>query len=141
MRTRRSCWQGRTSAAGRAESTRLGRCWTTAFAPLSHRALPTFFTTNCFKNGVLPVVLDAGTVDALFVEVERSVGFSLTIDLNSRTVTTPSGASHRFEVDDFRRDCLLNGLDEVGLTLQHREEVKAYERRRRKEAPWLFVDQ
>ena len=98
------------------------------------------FYTNFFKNGVLPVVLDAGTVEALFVEVERSVGFSLTIDLNSRTVTTPSGTSHRFEVDDFRRYCLLNGLDEVGLTLQHREEVEAYERRRRKEAPWLFVD-
>lgn len=96
------------------------------------------FYNNCFKNGVLPVVLGADTLDALFDEVERTPGFTLTVDLNTQTVTTPDGASHGFEVDAFRRYCLLHGLDEIGLTLQHREDIKAYERRRSKEAPWLF---
>jgi 3-isopropylmalate/(R)-2-methylmalate dehydratase small subunit len=96
------------------------------------------FYNNCFKNGVLPVALTADTVDALFDEVECTPGFSLTVDLNAQTVTTPAGVSHGFEVDAFRRYCLLNGLDEIGLTLQHRQDIKAYEHRRSKEAPWLF---
>ena len=96
------------------------------------------FFNNAFKNGVLPVVLDAATIDALFVQIEDTPGFTLTVDLRAQTVTTPGGVSHGFEVDEFRKYCLLNGLDDIGLTLQHADAISAYEERRRQEAPWLF---
>ncbi|HHC73323.1 MAG TPA: 3-isopropylmalate dehydratase small subunit [Thiotrichales bacterium] len=104
---------------------------------------PTFadiFYNNCFKNGLLPIVLDAETVDRLFREVEAEEGYALTVDLEAQTLTTPSGEVIPFEVDPFRRHCLLEGLDDIGLTLQHVEEIRAYERRRMEEAPWLFTD-
>jgi 3-isopropylmalate/(R)-2-methylmalate dehydratase small subunit len=97
------------------------------------------FYNNSFKNGLLPIVLDREAVDRLFKECEATPGYKLTIDLAAQSVTTPSGASFRFEVDVFRKHCLLNGLDDIGLTLHHVDEIQAYEQRRRKEAPWLFA--
>jgi 3-isopropylmalate/(R)-2-methylmalate dehydratase small subunit len=97
------------------------------------------FFNNCFKNGLLPIVLDAQTVDGLFKEVAAQEDYALTVDLNAQTVTTPSGQVISFEVDAFRKHCLLNGLDDIGLTLQHVDDIKAYEQRRANEAPWLFV--
>ncbi|MFZ5595074.1 MAG: 3-isopropylmalate dehydratase small subunit [Pseudomonadota bacterium] len=96
------------------------------------------FFNNCFKNGLLPIVLDAATVDKLFKETKTVSGYALTVDLGQQTITTPAGEAIPFEVDAFRRHCLLNGLDDIGLTLQHVDDIKAYEKRRRGEAPWLF---
>lgn len=96
------------------------------------------FFSNCFKNGVLPIVLDAAIMDRLFVAAEASEGYRLNVDLEAQTITTPAGESISFEVDTFRKHCLLNGLDDIGLTLQHADNIHAYEERRRAQAPWLF---
>lgn len=96
------------------------------------------FFNNCFKNGILPIVLDEATVDQLFKEVEASEGYQLSVDLEAQTITTPSGETINFDVDSFRKHCLINGLDDIGLTLQHVDDIKAYEERRKQEAPWLF---
>ena len=96
------------------------------------------FYNNCFKNGLLPIVLDEEVVDKLFKETEASEGYQLTVDLEAKTVTTPSGESFSFDVDDFRRHCLLNGLDDIGVTLEDADTIRAYEEARRKTAPWLF---
>ena len=97
------------------------------------------FYNNSFKNGLLPIVLDEETVDRLFKETEASEGYQLTVDLENKKVVTPSGEEIAFEVDDFRRHCLLNGLDDIGLTLQDADEIKAYEEKRRASSPWLFA--
>jgi len=96
------------------------------------------FYNNCFKNGLLPIVLEEEAVDRLFVEAEAAEGYELTVDLEAQTVTTPSGESFGFEVDNFRRHCLLNGLDDIGVTLEDADAIQAYEDARRKTAPWLF---
>lgn len=96
------------------------------------------FFNNSFKNGLLPIALDEATVDQLFREVEAQEGYRLNIDLEAQTITTPSGMSIAFEVDAFRKYCLLNGLDDIGLTLKHADDIRAYEERRKQEAPWLF---
>jgi 3-isopropylmalate/(R)-2-methylmalate dehydratase small subunit len=96
------------------------------------------FYNNCFKNGILPIVLSEAEVAQLFREVEANEGYQLSVDLEAQSVTTPSGDVFQFEVDPFRKHCLLNGLDDIGLTLQHVDEIKAYEARRKQEAPWLF---
>lgn len=96
------------------------------------------FFSNCFKNGVLPIVLDPARIDALFEAVAATPGYRLTVDLQAQTVTTPDGEVLDFEVDPFRKHCLLEGLDDIGLTLQHADAIRAYEERRRTEAPWLF---
>ncbi|RLQ22877.1 3-isopropylmalate dehydratase small subunit [Seongchinamella sediminis] len=96
------------------------------------------FYNNCFKNGVLPIALDAGTVSRLFAEMYASEGYRLTVDLQSQTVLTPGGESIRFEVDEFRRHCLLEGLDDIGLTLQSADAIRAYEQKARQQSPWLF---
>jgi 3-isopropylmalate/(R)-2-methylmalate dehydratase small subunit len=96
------------------------------------------FYNNSFKNGLLPIVLDEETVDRLFKETEANEGYQLTVDLENQKVVTPSGEEIAFEVDDFRRHCLLNGLDDIGLTLQDADEIKAYEEKRRASSPWLF---
>ena len=96
------------------------------------------FFNNCFKNGILPIVLDAQTVDSLFQAVAVNEGYQLTVDLEAQTITTPEGESIAFEVEEFRKHCLLNGLDDIGLTLQHVDDIRAYETRRGAEAPWLF---
>ncbi|MGF1546701.1 MAG: 3-isopropylmalate dehydratase small subunit [Thiotrichales bacterium] len=96
------------------------------------------FFNNCFKNGVLPIVLGETVVGQLFDEVAAQPGYRLVIDLAAQNVTTPAGAVHGFAVDAFRKHCLLNGLDDIGLTLQHAAEIRAYESRRGVSAPWLF---
>ncbi len=96
------------------------------------------FYNNCFKNGLLPIVLKEEEVDQLFKEVEANEGYELTVDLANQKVKTPSGTEFEFEVDAFRKHCLLNGLDDIGLTLQESDSIKAYEEKRMKQAPWLF---
>ena len=96
------------------------------------------FFNNCFKNGLLPVALSEKQVDRLFKEVDTTVGYSLTVDLEKQTITTPDGELIDFDVDAFRKHCLLNGLDDIGLTLQHIDEIKAYEKNRQQQTPWLF---
>jgi 3-isopropylmalate/(R)-2-methylmalate dehydratase small subunit len=97
------------------------------------------FCNNCFKNGLLPIVLPDSQVDRLFHDVAAFPGFRLVIDLGAQTVAYPDGSQvFAFEVDSFRRHCLLNGLDDIGLTLQHVDEIKAFEAKRRIEQPWLF---
>ncbi len=96
------------------------------------------FYNNCFKNGLLPIVLSEQQVDQLFKEVVATEGYQLTVDLDKQVVITPSGEEMAFEVDAFRKHCLLNGLDDIGLTLQYADDIAAYEKRRRQETPWLF---
>ena len=96
------------------------------------------FFNNCFKIGLLPVVLDAVILDRLFEEVKATKGYRLTVDLQEQTVTTPQHEAYPFAVDAFRKQCLLNGLDEIGLTLQHAGKIKQFEQKRRNEQPWLF---
>ncbi len=97
------------------------------------------FANNCLKNGLLPVVLETSVVDALFQAVEATPGYRLTIDLEAQTVLTPEGRTQRFAIDPFRKYCLLSGLDEIGLTLQKADQIKAYEEKRRQLEPWLFA--
>ena len=96
------------------------------------------FFNNSFKSGLLPIALDSAQVDSLFAEVAANEGYSLDINLNEQKVTTPNGAVFMFEIDKFRKHCLLNGLDDIGLTLQHADEIWDYEKGRRQAAPWLF---
>ncbi|WP_298610155.1 3-isopropylmalate dehydratase small subunit [uncultured Thiothrix sp.] len=96
------------------------------------------FFNNSFKSGLLPIYLDASIVDRLFKEVEANQGYQLTIDLAAQHVITPSGEKLAFEIDAFRKFCLLNGLDDIGLTLQHASDIQAYESKRKQTAPWLF---
>ena len=96
------------------------------------------FFNNCFKNGVLPIILTEEVVDRLFSEIGAHNGYSLHIDLDAQTIRTPSGETFVFDVDPFRKHCLINGLDDVALTLQHAEDIKHYEQKRQSEAPWLF---
>ena len=96
------------------------------------------FFNNSFKNGLLPIALDAAHIEQIFREVEGFPGYQLTVDLPEQKVITPSGQAFDFSIDDFRKYCLLHGLDDIGLTLQHADEIRAYETRRKQEAPWLF---
>jgi 3-isopropylmalate/(R)-2-methylmalate dehydratase small subunit len=94
------------------------------------------FFNNCFKNGILPIVLSTELVDKLFNEMTE--GYQLSIDLETQTITTPSGEKIGFNVDENRRYRLMNGLDDIALSLQHADKIKAYETQRAKRAPWLF---
>lgn len=96
------------------------------------------FYNNCFKNGLLPIVLSEAEVDALFVELYANEGFRLTVNLEKQEVASADGGVSTFEIDDFRKYCLLNGLDDIGLTLKEADKIRAYEARRQQEAPWLF---
>jgi len=97
------------------------------------------FFNNCFKNGLLPVVLKDAEVDRIFHDVAAFPGFRLTVDLAQQLVAYPdTSRAFRFEIDPFRKHCLLNGLDEIGLTLRHAEKIRAFEARRKAEQPWLF---
>ncbi len=96
------------------------------------------FFGNCFKCGLLPIVLAPEVVADLFREVDATPGYMLAIDLAAQQVTTPSGRVLPFEVDEFRKHCLLNGLDDIGLTLSDADAIRAYEQRRREREPWLF---
>lgn len=97
------------------------------------------FYNNCFKNGMLPVVLSENEVDELFNECFATEGYQLTIDLPNQTVISPSGKEYRFEVDAFRKHCLLNGLDDIGLTLQESDKITAFEEKAKNERPWVFA--
>ena len=115
-----------------------------ALADYGFRALiaPSYadiFFNNCYKNGLLPIVLSESEVGRLFDQVAAFPGFRLTIDLERQSVTTPDGSTaFAFEVEPFRKHCLLNGLDEIGLTLTHADEIAAFEAKRKIEQPWLF---
>lgn len=97
------------------------------------------FFNNCFKIGLLPIVLDAAIVEKLFCEVEATEGYRLAVDLEGQSVTTPEGESFSFDIDPFRKHCLLNGLDEIGLTLQLADKIRLFEEQHRAAYPWLFA--
>ncbi len=96
------------------------------------------FFNNCFKNGILPIVIDRKTVDELFREVEAQEGYALTVDLEKQAIIRPSGNTISFNVDSFRKYCLLNGLDDIGLTLQDAGDITAFEKRWKEVSPWYF---
>lgn len=96
------------------------------------------FFNNCFKNALLPIVLDESLVDGLFKDVAANEGYELTINLAEQKIVKPNGEEIAFEVDAFRKHCLLNGLDDIGLTLQDSQDIKDYESKRSQQAPWLF---
>lgn len=98
------------------------------------------FFNNSFKNGMLPVILGEQEVDELFKECEATVGFTLTVDLAQQKVITPSGKEYLFEVDAFRKHCLLNGLDDIGLTLQDSDKIRAFEEKAKADRPWVFKE-
>ena len=97
------------------------------------------FFNNCFKNGVLPIVLPAAVVDELFAQCEGTEGYRLKVDLAAQAITRPDGQAIAFEVDPFRKECLLNGWDDIGLTLRHADKIRAFEDRRRAEHPYYFA--
>ena len=96
------------------------------------------FYNNCFKNGLLPVILTEQQVDLLFKEMDAFEGYQLTIDLVAQQVIRPNGESFDFDIDEFRKDCLVKGLDEIGLTLQSADAIKEYEKARAVNHPWVF---
>jgi len=96
------------------------------------------FYNNCFKNGVLPVVLSAEQVDALFAELYANEGFSVTVDLAAKELQLPDDRRWSFEVEDYRRQCLLEGLDDIGVTLRSEDAIRRYEASTRARSPWLF---
>lgn len=96
------------------------------------------FYNNSFKNGLLPIVLKEEDISELFVQVEQNPGYQLTVDLQAQTVTRPDGKQYSFEVDGFRKHCLLNGLDDIGLTLEDAESIRAFEVGYKRDNPWLF---
>ncbi len=98
------------------------------------------FFNNCFKNGILPIVMDAATVERLFRATEATDRYALTVDLAAQTLVTPEGETIPFDVESGRKRRLLEGLDDIGLTLEHADDIRAYEARRREEAPWLFSE-
>ena len=97
------------------------------------------FFNNCFKNGLLPIVLDKAIISALFGEVEANEGYQLEVDLQQQLITKPDGSSIPFSVDEFRKHCLLNGLDDIGLTLKDAEKIRSFEDNWRNSAPWYFT--
>lgn len=97
------------------------------------------FFNNCYKNGILPIVASSEQVDALFKACLTNEGYTLSVDLVSQTVTTPSGESFSFEITPTRKHNLLNGLDEIGLTLQHADDIRAFEEKHKQSQPWLFA--
>ena len=97
------------------------------------------FFNNCFKNGILPIVLPAEEIDVIFAQVEATTGYKLTIDLAAQQVVRPDGKALPFAVDAFRKECLLNGWDDIGLTLRHADLIKRFEEQRRVTQPWLFA--
>ena len=97
------------------------------------------FFNNSFKVGLLPIVLRENIVEQIFREVDLNVGYSLAVNLEDQTITTPAGEVYTFDIDSFRKENLLNGLDEIGLTLQYAGKIKEFENKKRIEQPWLFA--
>ncbi len=98
------------------------------------------FYNNCFKNGILPVILAKDAIDKLFAEVKSAKKFELTVDLEKQQINLPTGEVQDFDIEAFRKECLLNGLDDIGLTLEKADLIRAYEKQRSKDCPWLFED-
>ncbi len=96
------------------------------------------FYNNCFKNGMLPIVLDKATVSELFDEVAAQSGYELEVDLENQVIAKPGGQRIPFELDDFRKKCLLEGLDEIGLSLKSAEQIRRFEEQHRQRQPWMF---
>lgn len=96
------------------------------------------FFNNTSKNGILAIKLDENIVERMFTEVKAQPGYQLTVDLEAELITMPSGNTVAFDIDPFKKHCLLNGLDDIGLTLQHTDEIQNYEQNRQKQSPWLF---
>lgn len=116
--------------------------WALAEYGFSTIIAPSFadiFYNNCFKNGMLPIILDAKQVDDLFTACQNDEGFVLSIDLPTQKITTNTSEVYDFEVDAFRKHCLISGLDDIGLTLAHKDAIAAYEESLRQTRPWLFV--
>lgn len=97
------------------------------------------FFSNTSKNGILAIALDELLIDKLFEQVEATPGYQLKVDLPEQTITLPDGEIITFEIGGFKKHCLLEGLDDIGLTLQHTADIEAYEEKRKQEAPWLFT--
>ena len=97
------------------------------------------FFSNSYKNGILPIVASPAIVDQLFRECEAQKGYKLRVDLETQTVRNPAGEWFQFDITPHRKHCLLNGLDEIGLTLQHADEIKAFEAKHKAAQPWLFA--
>jgi 3-isopropylmalate/(R)-2-methylmalate dehydratase small subunit len=97
------------------------------------------FYNNSLKNGLLLIKFDSKVVDQLLRETQATEGYRLAVDLEQQTVTTPGGESFGFDIDPFRKHCMLNGFDDIGLTLEHADEIKAFEEKHRREQPWLFT--
>ncbi len=97
------------------------------------------FFNNCFKNGILPIVLDEAVIDGLFPKATGDQAMEMTVDLDAQELRLGDGESISFEVDEFRKHCLLEGLDDIGLTLRHSDEIKDFEEKRREQAPWVFA--
>jgi 3-isopropylmalate/(R)-2-methylmalate dehydratase small subunit len=96
------------------------------------------FFNNCYKNGIVPIVLPAAQIEALFQQVEAAPGYTLVVDLVAQAVIRPDGYGVPFEIDNFRKECLINGWDDIGLTLRHSEKIREFEEKRRISQPWLF---
>ncbi len=97
------------------------------------------FYNNCFKNGILPIVVDADTLKKLMSEIDANEGVEFTVDLENQAVTTPAGTSVSFEIDGFRKHNLLNGLDDIGLTLKQADKIDTYESKHKEKFPWLWA--
>ena len=97
------------------------------------------FFNNCYKNGIVPIVLPAAEVEALFRQVEATPGYKLVVDLPAQAVIRPDGYGIPFQVDTFRKECLINGWDDIGLTLRHAGKIREFEENRRTSQPWLFA--
>ncbi|MED5508707.1 MAG: 3-isopropylmalate dehydratase small subunit [Pseudomonadota bacterium] len=96
------------------------------------------FFSNTSKNGILAITLEEKLIDKLFAQEEATPGYQLKVDLPAQTITLPDGETIEFEIDGFKKHCLLEGLDDIGLTLQHTADIEAYEAKRKQDAPWLF---
>jgi 3-isopropylmalate/(R)-2-methylmalate dehydratase small subunit len=96
------------------------------------------FFNNCFKNGLLPIVLDEAVIDHLFTEVHAHHGYRLHLDLPAQEIHLPDGEIIHFDIDPFRKDCYIRGLDDIGLTLEHAADIRNFEEKRQQSAPWLF---
>ena len=97
------------------------------------------FYNNCFKNGILPIAVAPDELDLLMTDAADRDNPVFTVDLEAKAITRPQGATLRFHIDDFRRDCLLNGLDDIGLTLQNVDKIDAFEHAQRQQQPWLYA--
>ena len=97
------------------------------------------FYNNCFKNGILPIVVSKEELASLMEEVSNNEGVKLSIDLENQTINTPGGTEIKFDIDDFRKENLLKGLDDIGLTLQHEDKITAFETKQKQDVPWLWA--